>query len=59
MLTEHDISPIELSLLFSPWVLIGIITEIPSGALAARLGRKWLINVVSLTLGLPGFSPPS
>jgi len=59
MLTEHGISPIELSLLFSTWVLIGIITEIPSGALAARLGRKWLIKVVSLTPGLPGFSPPS
>ncbi|MEM7362841.1 MAG: MFS transporter [Pseudomonadota bacterium] len=43
MFTERGISPIELSLLFSAWALIGIITEIPSGALADRLGRKWLI----------------
>ncbi|MAV27919.1 MAG: hypothetical protein CMQ05_17745 [Gammaproteobacteria bacterium] len=43
MFTEHGVAPFELSLLFSAWALIGIITEIPSGALADRLGRKWLI----------------
>jgi MFS family permease len=43
MFGEHGISPLELSVLFSIWALIGIITEIPSGALADTFSRKWLV----------------
>ncbi len=43
MFGEHGIGPFELSILFSIWALIGIATEIPSGALADTFSRKWLI----------------
>jgi MFS family permease len=43
MFSEHGVGPLELSILFSVWALIGIVTEIPSGALADTYSRKWLI----------------
>ena len=43
MMGEHGISPFELSVLFSIWALVAIITEIPSGAWADTYSRKWLI----------------
>ncbi|MBD3648341.1 MAG: MFS transporter [Pseudomonadales bacterium] len=43
MFGEHGVSPFELSLLFSIWALTGIIGEVPSGALADRYSRKWLV----------------
>ena len=43
MMGEHGISPLELSVLFSIWALVGVITEVPSGAWADTYSRKWLI----------------
>jgi len=43
MFGEHDVGPLELSILFSIWALVGVVTEIPSGALADTFSRKWLI----------------
>lgn len=43
MFGEHGVSPLELSLLFSIWAAVGILTEVPSGALADSFSRKWLI----------------
>jgi MFS family permease len=43
MMGEHGISPLELSVLFSLWALVGVITEIPSGAWADTFSRKRLI----------------
>lgn len=43
MFTEHGVSPFYLSLLFVFWSAAGFIVEIPSGALADRFSRKWLI----------------
>ncbi len=43
MFGEHGISPFELSVLFAAWAATGLVLEIPSGALADRFSRKWLI----------------
>jgi len=43
MFVEHGISALELSLLFSIWAAVGIVLEVPSGALADALSRKWLV----------------
>ncbi|MDA1301585.1 MAG: MFS transporter [Proteobacteria bacterium] len=48
MFGEHGISPLELSLLFMIWAAVGILFEIPSGALADRFSRKWLIVASSV-----------
>ncbi len=48
MFGEHGISPIELSVLFIIWSTVGIVFEIPSGALADRFSRKWLIVASSV-----------
>lgn len=43
MFTEHDVSPFYYSLLFIIWAVTGLIAEVPSGALADRYSRKWII----------------
>ena len=43
MFTEQGITPLELSALFITWSSVGILLEIPSGTLADRFSRKWLI----------------
>lgn len=43
MFGEHGVSPLELSILFIIWAAVGILLEVPSGALADRFSRKWLI----------------
>ena len=39
----NGITPVELATLFSIWSLVGIVAEVPSGALADTLSRKWLV----------------
>jgi len=43
MFGEHGVSPFELSVLFAAWAGTGLVLEVPSGALADRFSRKWLI----------------
>lgn len=43
MFGEHGVGPIGISVLFSIWAAVGIVTEVPSGALADAFSRKWLI----------------
>jgi MFS family permease len=43
MFSEHGVSAFEISLLFVVWAFVGIVAEVPSGALADRFSRKWLI----------------
>lgn len=43
MFGEHGVSPMQLSFLFMAWAAVGLVTEVPSGALADRLSRKWLV----------------
>ncbi len=52
MFGEHGVSAIELSVLFSVWAAVGIIMEVPSGALADRYSRKWLIVASGLLKSL-------
>jgi len=54
MFTEHGVSPFQLSVLFFIWALNGLLFEVPSGALADRFSRKWLI-VASGVLKSLGF----
>ena len=43
MFGDNGISPIELASLFFLWGLVGLVTEIPSGAWADTYSRKWLV----------------
>jgi hypothetical protein len=43
MFGEHGVTAFELAILFSGWAAVGIVMEVPSGALADRFSRKWLI----------------
>ncbi len=48
MFTEHGISPIGLSSLFIIWAMVGLLVEVPSGALADTYSRKWLVVLSGL-----------
>lgn len=48
MFGEHGVSPFELSILFAAWAATGLVLEVPSGALADRFSRKWLIVLSGL-----------
>ena len=43
MFGMHGVGPFELSVLFIIWASVGLILEIPSGALADTYSRKWLV----------------
>lgn len=43
MFLDNGITPFELSALFIIWALVGLILEVPSGALADAVSRKWLV----------------
>ena len=43
MFGNHGVSAFELSLLFVIWALVGLITEVPSGAWADTYSRKWIV----------------
>jgi MFS family permease len=48
MFGEHGVSPFELSTLFVIWSAVGLLIEVPSGALADTYSRKWLIVISAL-----------
>lgn len=48
MFSEHGISPIGLSSLFVIWSVVGLVIEVPSGALADTYSRKWLVVISGL-----------
>lgn len=43
MFGSHGVSAFELSLLFVIWALVGLMTEVPSGAWADTYSRKWIV----------------
>ena len=52
MFGAHGVSPIELSYLLVMCVGVGLICEVPSGALVDTFSRKWLIVSSSFLKGL-------
>lgn len=51
MFTEHSVSPAGLSVLFAFWFLTAFLAEVPSGALADRFSRKWILAIAQLMHG--------
>ena len=43
LIVNYGVSPFELSILLSSWSASAIVFELPSGALADRLSRRWLL----------------
>jgi len=43
MFGANGVSAFELSLLFVIWAMIGLVTEVPSGAWADTYSRKWMV----------------
>lgn len=48
MFLGNGVSPLELSLLFIIWAKVGLLLEVPSGALADAMSRKWLVVLSGL-----------
>ncbi len=48
MFGEHGVGPYELSVLFTVWIGVCLVCEVPSGALADRVSRKRLLVVSNL-----------
>ena len=63
MFAEAGLTPIQIGLALAAWSLTAIILEIPTGALADRVSRRWLLLVAQLIRGfgfllwflIPGF----
>ena len=52
MFTEHGMSPAQIGLALAAWSLTGVALEIPTGALADRLSRRWLLFAAQVFRGL-------
>ena len=48
MFTEHGMSPAQIGVALAAWSLTGVALEIPTGALADRLSRRWLLFVAQI-----------
>jgi MFS family permease len=55
MFTEAGLSPAQIGVVLGAWSLTGVALEIPTGALADRLSRRWLLMAAQLFRGL-GFA---
>lgn len=51
MFAEAGLTPIEIGLVLAAWSLTAIVLEIPTGALADRVSRRWLLLVAQLIRG--------
>jgi predicted MFS family arabinose efflux permease len=51
MFTEHGMSPAQIGLALAAWSLTGVALEIPTGALADRLSRRWLLFAAQVFRG--------
>jgi MFS family permease len=43
MFVDHGLSPMEISILFAVWSATVIVLEVPSGVLADKYARKWIL----------------
>jgi len=51
MFTEHGLSPAQIGVALAAWSLTGVALEIPTGALADRLSRRWLLFAAQVFRG--------
>jgi MFS family permease len=51
MFTEHGMKPVQLGIMLGGWSLTGVVLEIPTGALADRLSRRWLLAIAQVFRG--------
>jgi len=51
MFTEHGMAPAQIGVALAAWSLTGVALEIPTGALADRVSRRWLLAVAQVFRG--------
>lgn len=51
MFTEHGMSPAQIGVALGAWSLTGVALEIPTGALADRISRRWLLFAAQVFRG--------
>lgn len=51
MFTEHGMTPAQIGVALAAWSLTGVVLEIPTGALADRLSRRWLLFAAQVFRG--------
>lgn len=51
MFTEAGLTPAEVGVALAAWSMAGLVLEIPTGALADRFSRRWLLLVAQLFRG--------
>ena len=51
MFAETGLTPIQIGLALAAWSLTAIVLEIPTGALADRVSRRWLLLIAQLFRG--------
>jgi hypothetical protein len=52
MFVDHGLTPIEVSATLMAWSITGLILQIPSGVLADRMSRRWLLCLGQIAKGL-------
>lgn len=52
MFVEHGLSPFQVSLTLMAWATVGFVLQIPSGVLADRWSRRWLLAVAQIMKAL-------
>ena len=52
MFTEHGMSPAQIGVALAAWSLTGVALEIPTGALADRVSRRWLLFIAQVFRGV-------
>jgi MFS family permease len=52
MMTQRGLSPLQLSALFIVWSLTAFVAEVPTGLLADRYPRRWLLAANGVLTGL-------
>lgn len=51
MFTDHGMSPAQIGVALAAWSLTGVALEIPTGALADRVSRRWLLFAAQIFRG--------
>ena len=52
MFAEAGLTPIQIGVVLAAWSMTAIVLEIPTGALADRVSRRWLLLIAQLIRGV-------